>query len=723
MFNRTFLLFLGAISIAWIGYMGVNLISSAVAPYPANVFTLADTSVIVIHHPEEVDLDNPQLQVIQDNPFFQQLLSKTERVQHFYFSGNRKLVVLERSKPWTIKNMERYFDEFGYSVRFDNAKSFKLSNGWKGKYTDNYLLLSESDWDEQADKSINWKFVDRKSSASILHNTGVSFSIENSYFIDKNNVKYISITNSKALPLVNDQEVFQEFIPANFTAYTFYETTLLQQLSPSKNPMYEWLRYGVAIIEMDAEKCIVTDFKNGQDPIAILSSFIDETSGYATEKNAQIHNCSLPKELNIGKDWEIEIFNNVALIAKDKSAIDKIIGAYETGNSLAQANLRRDNVFSSTPKKVSYRSITAEQHVTKSYLTNSIHTVEENYLTSDEKQAENKDVVKQLNPIRLDASVNAIIPIQGSQFVYATTSSNTVYYLNSSAIVWSNSVSGQIIGSPFILPNSGQLVVTASDGISIFNKDGSLQNGAPIPLSNTLSTAELITWKGQYHLAVVANNSLAVYATNGKKIASTNCSIASGQDIALAIQSKKGELIGHVIQNGVWSTYNINRKRVLKNQQIGEGKWFFVKSANTIAAVGMNQRKFIRVTENGRSSVLVGNISNVIRQVQKEEDALFFVYQQQRIYVISNTGEIVTQFDTRVRRIEDAYLAKLSSGKTLVSLVDGISNNSYLYSLNGNDLGKQQFEGSKKIALHEQSDGQLVLISQANNYLIRYVVY
>jgi hypothetical protein len=431
----------------------------------------------------------------------------------------------------------------------------------------------------------------------------------------------------------------------------------------------------------------------------------------------------LPKELNIGKDWEIEIFNNVALIAKDKSAIDKIIGAYETGNSLAQANLRRDNVFSSTPKKVSYRSITAEQHVTKSYLTNSIHTVEENYLTSDEKQAENKDVVKQLNPIRLDASVNAIIPIQGSQFVYATTSSNTVYYLNSSAIVWSNSVSGQIIGSPFILPNTGQLVVTASDGISIFNKDGSLQNSAPIPLSNTLSTAELITWKGQYHLAVVANNSLAVYATNGKKIASTNCSIAAGQDIALAIQSKKGELIGHVIQNGVWSTYNINRKRVLKNQQIGEGKWFFVKSANTIAAVGMNQRKFIRVTENGRSSVLVGNISNVIRQVQKEEDALFFVYQQQRIYVISNTGEIVTQFDTRVRRIEDAYLAKLSSGKTLVSLVDGISNNSYLYSLNGNDLGKQQFEGSKKIALHEQSDGQLVLISQANNYLIRYVVY
>jgi uncharacterized protein (UPF0548 family) len=289
--------------------------------------------------------------------------------------------------------------------------------------------------------------------------------------------------------------------------------------------------------------------------------------------------------------------------------------------------------------------------------------------------------------------------------------------------VWSSSVSGQIIGSPFILPNTGQLVVTASDGISIFNKDGSLQNGAPIPLSNTLSTAELITWKGQYHLAVVANNSLAVYATNGKKIASTNCSIAAGQDIALAIQSKKGELIGHVIQNGVWSTYNINRKRVLKNQQIGEGKWFFVKSANTISAVGMNQRKFIRVTENGRSSVLVGNISNVIRQVQKEEDALFFVYQQQRIYVISNTGEIVTQFDTRVRRIEDAYLAKLSSGKTLVSLVDGISNNSYLYSLNGNDLGKQQFEGSKKIALHEQSDGQLVLISQANNYLIRYVVY
>lgn len=723
MFNRTLLLFLGALSIAWIGYIGINLISSAVAPYPSNVFTLADTSVIVIHHPEEIDLDNEQMQAIQDNPLFQQLLSKTERVQHFYFSGNRKLVVLERSKPWTIKNMENYFDQFGYSVRFDNAKSFKLSNGWVGKYTDNYLLLSEKEWDEKSDKSIDWKFVDRKSSASILQNKGVSFSIENSYYIDKNNVKYISYTNTKALPLVNDQEVFQEFIPANFTGYTFYETNLLQQLSPGKHPIFEWLRYGAAIIEMDGEQCIVTDFKNGQDPIAILSSFVDESDGYATEKNAQINNCSMPKELKIGKNWKIEIFNNIALIAEDNAAIDKIIGAYETGNTLAQASLRRDNVFSSTPKKVSYRAISSDEHVTKSYLTNSIHTVVENYLSADEKQAENKDVVKQLNPLRLDAAVNALIPIQGSQFVYATTNSNTVYYLNSSAIVWSNAISGQIIGTPFILPNTEQLVVTATDGISIFNKDGSLQNGAPIPLNNAVSNAVLITWKGQYHLAVVAGNTITVFATNGKKIASTTCSVAAGQDVSLAVQGKKGELIGHVIQNGVWSTYNLNRKRVIKNQQVGEGKWFFVKSANTIAAVGMSQRKFIRITENGRSSMLVGNISNVIRQQEKDDEALFFVYQQQRIYVISNTGEIVTQFDTRVRRIEDAYLAKLTSGKTLVSIVDGISNNSYLYSLSGNDLGKQQFEGSKKIALHEQSDGQLVLISQANNYLVRYVVY
>lgn len=723
MFNRSLLIFLGVLSIAWIGYIGVNLISSSVAPYPSNVFTIADTSVVVIHHPEEIDLDNPHMQVIQDNPFFQQLLSKTERVQHFYFSGNRKIVVLERSKPWTIKNMERYFDEFGYSVRFDNAKSFNVSNGWKGKYSDNFLLLSEKEWDEQADKSINWKYIDRKSSASILLNEGVSFSIENSYFIDKNNVKYISITNSKALPLVNDQEVFQEFIPANFSSYTFYETNLLKQLSPEKSPLFEWLRFGVSIIEIDGEQCLVTDYKNGQDPIAILSSYIDETTGYATAKNAHIKNCPLPKELKIGKNWKIEVFNNVALIAKDKSAIDKIIGAYETGNTLAQANLRRDNVFSSTPKKVSYRSITAEEHLTKSYLTNSIHTVAEDYVTSGEKQSENTSVVKQLNPIRLDAPINSLIPIQGTQFLFATTSSNTVYYLNSSAIIWSNAVSGQIIGTPFILPNTEQLVVTATDGISVFNKDGSLQNGGPIQLANVAANAVLITWKGSYHIAVVAGNTLSVFATNGKKIASTNCSVTAGQDVSLAIQGKKGELIGHVIQNGVWSSYNINRKRVLKNQQIGEGKWFFVKSAGTIAAVGMSQRKFVRIPENGRSSMLVGNISNVIRQLEKEDEALFFVYQQQRIYVISNTGEIVTQFDTRVRRIEDAYLAKLSSGKTLVSLVDGISNNSYLYSMNGNDLGKQQFEGSKKIALHEQSDGQLVLVSQANNYLIRYVVY
>jgi hypothetical protein len=90
------------------------------------------------------------------------------------------------------------------------------------------------------------------------------------------------------------------------------------------------------------------------------------------------------------------------------------------------------------------------------------------------------------------------------------------------------------------------------------------------------------------------------------------------------------------------------------------------------------------------------------------------------IYVITGTGTILGQFNSTITNIDDASMIKLPNGKTVVGIIDGIANNCYIYTIRGNELNKENYEGSNKIAFHKQTDGTILLVSQANGYLIRY---
>ena len=164
----------------------------------------------------------------------------------------------------------------------------------------------------------------------------------------------------------------------------------------------------------------------------------------------------------------------------------------------------------------------------------------------------------------------------------------------------------------------------------------------------------------------------------------------------------------------------MKRKQKLKSIPVGEGEWYFVKNNNQVSAVGLSKKQFVRYADNGKKGVLIGNVSKILRRTSTADQELFFLSQQQRIFVVNGTGGLVAQFETRVTNINDVYLSKNRSGKTLVGILDGIANNSYIYTLNGNELSKQQFEGSSKLVLHKRGDNSLVLVSESNNYLVRY---
>ncbi len=716
MLNRSIIIFLVICSLCWIGYVGFTLVEgSSAPPTPENTFSQVDDTIIVVHKPLEIDYNNPIVSSLQKNSFFTVLLNEPERIQHFYFSTNRDLVLLERSKPWTSEIVKSYAERLSLSSTISTQKHISLSNDWKGEFHGKFLVLYKGDW-QPAPKSVtSWKYLDRKSSLSLVYKTtDKSYEIEDSYFISSNNAKYITHTGSKALPLVNDQELFQELIPADFDSYTFYEKNYLLSKFPAKSILYEWMNFGLALVVNQKDSCLITDYKPGQDPLAILSE-LDRVELSDKQKQATLKGYYFPF-LHTNKKIYLEIFNNSVLISNSQQSINRIIGTYETGATLEQSTTLKFKLFSNSPQTVSYRHFDRDRQTTMSRLTGANHSTVQ-LLNGEDSESGSKELPK-LNPLRLDDNLRSLNPIPGSNNLLAITQSNTLYLVGNKQILWSKSLESEPIGNPIFIGNG--IFLSTKTGIQGFDRAGNNLAGFPIACNNATSNLFSYYWNGKDYISFVADGQVQGYGTNGKQSFKVGINGNLQKDAQLVVQGKKGELIAHICTDSNWSSISIKRKRVIKSQNLSEGEWNLVKVNGTISLLGLAKKQFVRLTENGTKAMLVGNVSSILNTQYVGDEQLFFLNQQNTIYVINGTGTILGQFNSTITNIDDASLIKLQNGKTVVGIIDGIANNCYIYTIRGSELNKESYEGSNKIVFQKQADGTILLVSQANGYLIRY---
>ena len=717
MLNKSLLSFLGIAALAWIVYVVLTIGTNGIAPSPSVVFSDADTSVLVVHKPKELQYTNPEYAFVQNEPFYVQVLAQPERVQHFYFSSSRKLLVLERSKPWTIQRIKAYFTKMGYGVTQQSGKDIRVSNGWKGRFQDNYLALSLSELEDNETEMVDWNFIDRKSSASLVKRSDSknpkSYIIENAYTLSNSKVKYVSQQSLGALPLVDDQEFFQSFIPLDFDNYTFYQKDYLKHLDGS-SPLLNCMNSGMVVIEQKDEKCIVLDFNLGKDPISVLENSIESEPG--SESKGEL-NSKIPFQIFNGKCF-IEIFNGYALISDTKSIINSLLGNYETGNTLEQSERRKLELFRNTPRKVSYRYFDNKVHITKSCLTKNLHTVIDQL--SDEESNENEEIVK-IAPIRLDGRITSILAIENTSLVYATTEANSLHLTNSDQLHWTKTFNNPIVGVPILVPGTQSVCIPTETELHFINSGGTEMAGFPIQFNHIQSSASTFSANGQTLIAIVADGQIHAYNTSGKKIASL--SIGTNANAVLNISVDRRGWLAHAIADNTWFTFNLKKKTKLRSFALGNGDWYLAHFNQNILPVGVQNNKFVRYGENGKSTLLIGNISKMVRYKAGQSQELFFLTQNQHIYVVDGLGNMITQFNSPLRNIQDAYLIRSNKRETFVGILDGISNNSYIYTINGNEAYKQVFEGSEKLVFQNDANGRLSLITGSNGYLFRYQLH
>jgi len=706
---------LGILSLIWTIYVGVNITSSGPALSPGSVFHEKGLSLVVVHKPLEIDFSEPAFQFLAETPFYTTVLEHPERVQHFYFSSSGKTILLERSKPWTIELVNVYFEKMAVKTAFTAAREMTLSNGWKARFNKEFLLITLGDKALSESNTVQWNYVDRKSSASIISWENDVPTIENCYKKTDGILTYISNADTRGKHLADDQDIFLDAIPENFREYTFYEKNYLHSIDEAESPIYDWMNNGLVIVQSGKDRCIITDFISGQDPIAILGDALDESSLNEARTSGFVRNVKLPETILTSESWYLEVFNNRVYIAADKSAIDAFIGAYESGRTISQNMDKFAVLFSNNPKKVSFRQLTPQEHRTISLLNNTRHTVVKKYSSGIEQTAETDN---QLEPVRIDGGISQLIPVQGTDFLFAVSKSNGVYGLNKTGERWKVQLDGPLIGEASLSATGDALVLTTASTVYIIGKNGSAIPGYPLTLSaKPVAPAVHYSWKGKEKLAVTDGQSLTIYEPSKKSVV-IRLPFES-RETPFIVWVNNGELTATIAGETKGVNISIDRQRKLKEFALPATELTPVKTENGPLFYGIENNRLIFITTKGEKTDL-GSAKKLLGFTKDAKQTVILVQSGNTVKSYSETGNLLGSVKTSFNEAESASLLKTAGGKTVVGILDGLSNNNYIYGLNGLQLTTQSFEGAALVVLHRQQNGQLLLLSQSNGYLVRY---
>ncbi len=709
---------LGAVALVWIAYTGINIASSGNAVRPNSVFA-ARTPVVVAHRPFNYELVS-STGLIGDDELIRSLFENPERVQHMYFGAGGKTILLERSKPWTTEIVKLFLAKNKLSGVMTAAHSLKLSNGWFAKFDKEFLVISQKEPTLSGDIALNWDYVDRKSTYSRVIWNEAYPAIENIYEKSDGSIVYVSTENGLGKHLADDQELFLDVIPEGFTDYRFYEKNYLRTLDATMSPAYDWIENGVAVVSYNGHPCVITDYIAGQDPIAILGDAVDESSIRQGKNSGFVRNTNLPKPLPIDGDWHIEVFNNRVFIAEDQRTIDAFIGAYEAGHTLSQQLDKYGVLFRNIPHKVSFRHLSPEEHRTISLLEGSRHTVVRKYVEPAEGETEEQPAMRQETPIRIEGGIAQLLPVQGSDFLFVVSKSNSIYGISKQGERWKKMLDNA--PQETALSTTGkELIITTANTVHVLNQQGVELPGFPLQHSTNVTAACYYTWKGQNRLAVADPDNLTIYSA-GKKVSSMKLPFRPREKAALIVWVNRGELTATVTGESKAVHLSIDRKRQLKSFAVPSGELVVLKTSEGPRFFGIDNNRFLLVNANGEQRELSAGAKRIAGTTNDFGKAIIAVQTGKTIRLFSESGTQLGSVSPAFTDIQSVSCLGKASGKMIVGILDGLSNNNYIYALNGKQLTSESFEGASMIVLHRQQDGSLLLLSQSNGYLVRYPV-
>lgn len=730
MIGRYFLLFLGLISLFWIGYVGLDLLDKKDQFSPTSIFGKNDGRILVINRFDECSVEQLKFSLLPESKeLYSTILPHFKSLKMMVLSESQNHVLIEGKENWSKSKINRFFNKLNLRVSFVGRHDF-ICGPFKGKYNHAVVYLSTSNVKKPVLLYENWMDIDFKASASIISFKHKHFSVSDIYCKKQNVVEYVSRSSTIKLGnQIDDQQVFSLAIPNDIKDYHFYEKEYYTCLDNTfkKSPFYQWMESGFVQFIYNDETVLVSDFIAGQDPVLILN----EISGKEDDLTSEIYvkGIKLMKSFPEGEGFYLKMMEGFVVLSNSKTACEQVVADYKLGNTLAMKKENLMKYYQNMPKHVSERFVSENSIYSKTKYRNKLLETyllaEGNSLLPEDDQMRQEEENESIS-LFVGNHIQDFKVFSGKGNVAALTREGLFHLFSGGKSIFQKKLGSETLGKiqevDALLNGEKQLLCASKNQIHLFNKSGGEVSGYPIHLEKSaINDITFYRWKGNgYFVFANENNELQIYNTKGKCINTFTTGLTEINQ-PIEVWLSRNILLAAVKNDKQCILYNIEKKKEYRRFNI-DTKSNSVKSNNELLQFSFAGNQLICTDQKGNRKGLVRISEGEILCIKKElATPTIVVKAGSNLSLVNYQGNIFSSIPLSFSEIEDVDVANSPYGISLIAVVDGLNNNVYVYNLNGKQMIKKSLEGKSIVRMSWSDANEMIVSTIVDDYIVQYI--
>jgi hypothetical protein len=729
MFNRVFLFVIGIISIAWITYVGFDLLDRSDKITPQNIFDSRDGEILIVNRTKELDLNQLDFKIQSEfKVWMDTLLATPFPNERIFVSRKRPLIVVELPVIWSETVANKYFKSKNITLSKVNEDEFTIGNGIKVRFQRNFLLISKSEI-EPTEESLEWPLWDKKATVSIIQlnqpllSTDVYFKTDGTVSYQ---TKYSKNINSKK---VDDQDLFAEVLPNKLKNYHFYEKkfALSSEVISAESPLFKWAESGYVSFEYQGKKCIVSDYLSGQDPFVVISEEMSNADTMTNASTRQYRKIQLTKSFpsNVSKGFYMMYLADKVVISESKETCQAIVADYELGKTVALTENIKNAIYQKLPKKVSERFISGNIAFAQSAYQNILIKTQIFRLMVEEQELEEVEIPKEMSWSQtIDGRVIQFLGRGNQQYIW--TSAGKLVSISNKQLRWKINVEGTLISDPQFIEWQGNvanvILFNTDSKIYLINESGQNIAGFPFQVDNNATNgATFFKSKNGGNLVVMDEREQLLHIdSRGKLINSLKMKVGNVKN-PVDVFMQKGNLIAVVAGSAKTQTVNLQKHKIVKAHESMPQDRISVSSENGPNYFAVQNGSLKKMDYTGKETVLA-NYPNAkqFRLIEGKNFSYLAFISYNKIHVLNQQGVKLFQFDIPFKELASYDVITLQNGKTFVAMIDAIENNLFVLDRSGRNYTPKPLEGKEQVILSEKGNNNLVVTTSGSGFVVQY---
>jgi len=717
MIGRFFLAVIILCSLAWVGYVGFDILNVKSNFSASTVFSKEDGRILIVNRPEEV-----RFELIKDfskAPFFNLAieLNKSD-YETAFISFNRSQILLKRNDNWTEENISSLLSTPATEIVFEGA-SFYLGE-LKGEYFKSNLYLSQGTFAKNKFEGVELTF-DKKSSASIIEISDDSSvkSVADIYFIQEKTeegeiIRFKTIDASVHQgKKIKDEVLFAPVVTKNFSSYHFFERDFFASKDTvfAQGPMSKWMQNGFVEIQYKGNKAIISDYIGGQDPLLVLNDMLQSQD---ESKFSIPLTSSFPVK---GGEYYVKYLADFVVISQSETTCNQLIADYKLGKTIALNSKMIDHVYGKLPKSVSERFVSDESSYSRSVFQKYIlQTQFEGAVLVAEVEK------KETASVNCEFDIQDFISLREDGEVFALSKKNEVSFIQNGQVKWKKALNEKKLSAIQVIDLYSNkelfLLVNTENEIHLFNKKGEYSSGFPITLEEEATNdVKFYRWKGKsYFIIATKNNRVILYDGEGREL---NV-FKSTQEVTKRIDVwvSQNKLFAGFSNPTHFEMFSLEKNKSHREFDLPV-EMISAKIPNELIQFGIENDFLIKIDQKGTKFKFSSlPKAKIIKVEQLTKNPVVVVKIANEIRLFNSDGMLFSTIKLSFNEVEDVHVFTSSVGKTTVAILDGLENNVYLYHTNG-ELVSQSMEGQTKIQL-QSFNKTMKLTTVIDQFIVQY---